>query len=133
MVTSGGTDIDWLIEHNGGFIIFEVKRRGKDTITIRKAQMWLYQALQKQLDKCHIFFIAHEGTDFKNPNDFVYVQELSKLLKDPALQERTEFDDEFEDEEGFRIPISFMEDMTVDELREKIDKLWKEFETPKKI
>ena len=25
MRTSGGTDIDWLIEHNGGFVILEFK------------------------------------------------------------------------------------------------------------
>ena len=25
MIASGGTDIDWLIEHNGGFIILEFK------------------------------------------------------------------------------------------------------------
>ena len=50
------------------------------------------------------------------------------MLEDPALQENTGFDDEFEDEDGFGIPIKFMEEMTVDELRKKIDRIWKEFE-----
>ena len=129
MITSGGTDIDWLIEHNGGFIIFEIKRIWSDTIVIRKGQMLSYQRLQEQLKKCHIIFVAHRGIDFTNPNDYVHVRELKELLKDPALHDNTRHDDELEGEEGYAINVSFMDEMTVDELRDKIDFIWKEFKS----
>ncbi|MFB5612211.1 MAG: hypothetical protein ACE5RL_02795, partial [Nitrosarchaeum sp.] len=34
MIASGGTDIDWLIEHSGGFIILEFKGFHNDKINI---------------------------------------------------------------------------------------------------
>jgi hypothetical protein len=39
MIASGGTDIDWLIEHNGGFIILEFKGFHNDKINIAKGQV----------------------------------------------------------------------------------------------
>jgi len=39
MIASGGTDIDWLIEHRGGFIILEFKGFHNDKINIAKGQM----------------------------------------------------------------------------------------------
>ena len=34
MKTTGGTDVDWLIEHKGGFIIIEFKELHDDIIII---------------------------------------------------------------------------------------------------
>ena len=45
MVASGGTDIDWLVEHNGGFIILEFKGFHNDKINIAKGQMIDYENL----------------------------------------------------------------------------------------
>ena len=42
MVASGGTDIDWLVEHNGGFIILEFKGFHNEKINIAKGQMIAY-------------------------------------------------------------------------------------------
>ncbi|MGI0046169.1 MAG: hypothetical protein ACREBB_03130, partial [Nitrosotalea sp.] len=53
MKAYGGTDIDWLIEHNGGFIIFELKIFHDDRILISKAQMIAYEKLHANLPKCH--------------------------------------------------------------------------------
>src|SRR5579863_855032 len=43
MKTSGGTDVDWLIEHHGGFMIFELKLFHDDRMVISKAQMIAYE------------------------------------------------------------------------------------------
>jgi hypothetical protein len=39
MLASGGTDIDWLIEHNGSFVILEFKGFHNDKINIPMGQM----------------------------------------------------------------------------------------------
>ena len=45
MIASGGTDIDWLIEHNGSFIILEFKGFHNDKINIPKGQMIAYETI----------------------------------------------------------------------------------------
>ena len=45
MVASGGTDIDWLIEHKGSFIILEFKGFHNDKINIAQGQMIAYEKL----------------------------------------------------------------------------------------
>ena len=35
MIASGGTDIDWLIEHNGGFVILEFKKQVRSGLADR--------------------------------------------------------------------------------------------------
>ena len=47
MIASGGTDIDWLIEHKGGFIILEFKGFHNDKINIAKGQMIAYEKLHE--------------------------------------------------------------------------------------
>lgn len=44
MNTTGGTDIDWVIEHRGGFIIMENKTFNKDWIHLSIGQ---YSPLNK--------------------------------------------------------------------------------------
>ena len=65
MKTSGGTDIDWLIEHNGGFMIFELKIFHDDRILVSKAQIIAYEKLYENLSKCHVLFIGHDDIDFR--------------------------------------------------------------------
>ena len=48
MIASGGTDIDWLIEHKGGFIILEFKGFHNDKINIAKGQMIAYEKLHEK-------------------------------------------------------------------------------------
>jgi len=47
MIASGGTDIDWLIEHKGGFVILEFKGFHNDKINIAKGQMIAYEKFMK--------------------------------------------------------------------------------------
>lgn len=55
MKTTGGSDVDWLIEHKGNFIIWEIKTFHDDIATISKAQMHMFQTLCNQLTCCDFF------------------------------------------------------------------------------
>ena len=76
MVTSGGTDIDWLIEHNGGFIILEFKGFHNDKINIPKGQMTAYENLYEKLNqstKCYLYIIGCDDIDFSNPDAPIWI------------------------------------------------------------
>ena len=49
MIASGGTDIDWLIEHKGSFIILEFKGFHNDKINIAQGQMIAYEKLYEKI------------------------------------------------------------------------------------
>lgn len=130
MKTSGGTDIDWLIEHNGGFMIFELKTFYDDRIIISRAQMAAYEKLYISLPRCHILFIGHDDIDFKNLNQSVWLFEMSEwksgkiphvesILTDPSHGEKTS---------GYKIEREFMEKVDVKILRDRIDGIWIKFE-----
>lgn len=131
MKTSGGTDIDWLIEHHGGFIIFELKIFYDDRIIISKAQMSAYEKLYEDLSKCHILFIGHDDIDFKRLSDPVWLFEMKDwksgkiphvegVLTDPIYGEKAI--------NGYTVEREIMDDIDVKQLRDKIDGVWKEFE-----
>lgn len=131
MKTSGGTDIDWLIEHNGGFMIFELKIFHDDRILVSKAQMIAYEKLHSSLPKCRILFIGHDDIDFSDLNEPVWLFEMDRWksgaiphvedsLVDPSYGE-TEMS-------GYRVERDFMERIDVKILRERIDFIWSEFE-----
>ena len=131
MKTSGGTDIDWLIEHNGGFIILELKTFFDDRILISKAQMSAYMKLYENLLKCHILFIGHDDIDFTNLDDPVWLFEISQWRSGTVPHvERSHTDTTYNENEiaGYRIEREFMEKIDVKILRDKIDSIWLEFE-----
>ena len=59
MKASGGTDVDWLVEHKGGFLIMENKTLHNDLISIKWGQMIAFEKLHEKLNsdgKCTLFF-----------------------------------------------------------------------------
>lgn len=131
MKTSGGTDIDWLIEHNGGFMIFELKTFYDDRIVISKAQMSAYAKLFDNLPRCHILFIGHDDINFKDLNDYIWlfgmkdwksgkIPHVESSLVDPTYSENQVT--------GYKIEREFMEKINVKILRDKIDEIWTKFE-----
>ncbi len=131
MKTSGGTDIDWLIEHNGGFMIFELKIFHDDRILISKAQMIAYEKLYANLPKCHVLFIGHDDIDFTDLNDPVWMFEMREWKSGaiPHVEDRL-VDPTYSENElyGYRVERDFMEKIDVKELRDRIDLIWDEFE-----
>lgn len=130
MKTSGGTDIDWLIEHNGGFMIFELKIFHDDRMVIPKAQMSAYEKLYMGLSKCRILFIGHDDIAFTNLDDPVWIFEMSEWKKGfiPHIEVNYTESHKNEFSSGFIVEREFMEKIDVKILRDKIDQIWSEFE-----
>ncbi len=136
MIASGGTDIDWLIEHNGGFIILEFKGFHNDKINIAKGQMIAYEKLHEKLSratKCYLYIVGCDDIDFSNPDSTLWIFEM-KQWKDGIIPKNTS--DIYNDIDGnnsskqnkFIVYREYMEEISIEKLREIVDLHWKEFE-----
>jgi len=131
MIASGGTDIDWLIEHNGGFIIMEFKGFHNDKINIAKGQIIAYEKLHEKLNqatKCYLYIIGCDDIDFLNPDSSIWIFEM-KQWKIGAIPKNTrDIYDDSGKQNKFIIYREYMEEISVEKLRDMIDSHWKEFE-----
>ena len=131
MIASGGTDVDWLIEHKGGFIILEFKGFHDDKINIPKGQMIAYENLHEKLNQvtnCYLYIIGCDENDFSNPDSMVWVFEMNQW-KNGTIPKNTH--DAYDDKtypNKYSVYREYMEEISVEELRKIIDKHWKEFE-----
>ena len=132
MLASGGTDIDWLIEHKGGFVILEFKGFHNDKINIAKGQMIAYEKLHEKLNqstKCYLYVVGCDDIDFSNPDSTIWVFEMSQW-KSGAIPNNT--NDIYGDESGrqnkFIVYREYMEEISVEKLRDLVDSHWREFE-----
>lgn len=131
MKTSGGTDVDWLIEHHGGFMIFELKIFHDDRMIISKAQMIAYEKIYVNLSKCHVLFIGHDDIDFSNLEDPVWLFEMREWKSGVIPHVEDKFIDptySVNEVTGYRVEREFMEKLDVKTLRDRIDSIWHEFE-----
>ena len=132
MVASGGTDIDWLVEHNGGFIILEFKGFHNDKINIAKGQMIAYENLHEKLNqntKCYLYVVGCDEIDFSNPDSTVWIFEMSDWKKKTIPRNtRDIYDDELKTQNKFIVYREFMNEVSIEKLREILDSHWKEFE-----
>lgn len=131
MKTSGGTDVDWLIEHHGGFMIFELKIFHDDRMVISKAQMIAYEKIYENLPKCHVLFIGHDDVDFSNLGDPIWLFEMREWKSGSIPHvEGGLIDPTYSTNEvtGYRVERDFMEKIDVKILRDRIDSIWNEFE-----
>jgi len=71
----GGSDIDWFIEINKGFVFFEMKKLRNGNIELYQRQMIplveLHRAFRRAKVKCTIFFIGFDDPDFGKHDDDV--------------------------------------------------------------
>jgi hypothetical protein len=119
MKTTGGGDVDWLIEHKGHFIIWEIRTFHDGIATISKAQMHMFQTLCNQLTYCDFLFIAHDDIDFKNPKDSVWIFDMrhwEKHLKNHS--------DELSNSSKYVFNKSMLNEIDVKILRDMIDASW---------
>ena len=132
MIASGGTDIDWLIEHKGSFIILEFKGFHNDKINISQGQMIAYERLHEKLNqatKCYIYIIGCDDIDFSNPDSTIWVFEMSQWKNNIIPKNTTDIYDEKSNRQNkFMVYREYMEEISVEKLREIIDMHWKEFE-----
>lgn len=131
MITSGGTDVDWLIEHNGCFVIFEFKSFHNDKINIPKGQMIAYERLQEKLNlvsKCYLYVIGCDDIDFSNPDAPIWMFEMNQW-KDGTIPKN--LPKKTEETTKYVIFRDLMTEIGVKELRDMVDNHWKEFENYK--
>lgn len=131
MMASGGTDIDWLIEHNGGFVILEFKGFHDNKINIPRGQIIAYEKLHEKLNcatKCYLYIIGCDDIDFSDPDEIVWIFEMNQW-KSGVIPKNT-IDTYRGDSKlnKFLVYREFMEEIKIEKLRELIDKHWKEFE-----
>jgi len=123
MKTTGGTDVDWLIERKGGFIILENKEFVNDSISIKLGQMIAFEQLYKKLlPKCHFLFCGYDDIDFKNPESVIYYFEM-KDWDDGKVT--NEFNTKFK---AYYVDRKSMRSLKIKEFRGLLEEYWKEFE-----
>ena len=132
MIASGGTDIDWLIEHRGGFIILEFKGFHNDKINIAKGQMIAYEKLHEKLNlatKCYLYIVGCDDIDFSNPDSPIWIFEMNQWRNNIIPKNTTDiFNEKSNKQNKFIVYREYMEEISVEKLRELIDSHWKEFE-----
>ncbi len=132
MMTSGGTDIDWLIEHNGGFVILEFKGFHNDKINIPKGQMIAYEKLYEKLNKatkCYLYIIGCDDADFSNPDASVWIFEMNQWKMGAIPNNTTDiYGNDSTKQNRFIVYREYMEEIKIEKLRELVDRNWKEFE-----
>tara|TARA_B100000809_G_scaffold195810_1_gene195250 strand:- start:19 stop:603 length:585 start_codon:yes stop_codon:yes gene_type:complete len=132
MMASGGTDIDWLIEHKGSFIILEFKGFHNDKINIPQGQMIAYEKLHEKLNlvtKCYLYIVGCDDIDFSNPDSPIWIFEMSQWLNNIIPKNTTDiYDQKLNKQNKFVVYREYMEEINVEKLRELIDSHWKEFE-----
>ena len=132
MIASGGTDIDWLIEHKGSFIILEFKGFHNDKINIPQGQMIAYEKLHEKLNlvtKCYLYIVGCDDIDFSNPDSPIWIFEMSQWLNNIIPKNTTDiYDQKLNKQNKFIVYREYMEEINVEKLRELIDSHWKEFE-----
>ena len=133
MMTSGGTDLDWLIEHNGGFVIFEFKGFHNDKVNIPKGQMIAYEKLHEKLNqssKCFLYIVGCDDIDFSNPDSRIWFFEMNQWKNNAIPKITTDiYNDTDQKENKYLVYREYFEEITVSELRELVDKHWNEFES----
>ena len=132
MIASGGTDIDWLIEHKGSFIILEFKGFHNDKINISKGQMIAYEKLHEKLNqstKCYLYVVGCDDIDFSNPDSAVWIFEMGQW-KSNVIPKNTRdiYSEETNTKNKFIVYREYMDEISVEKLRDLVDSHWKEFE-----
>jgi len=132
MIASGGTDVDWLIEHKGSFIILEFKGFHNDKINISQGQMIAYEKLHEKLNlvtKCYLYIVGCDEIDFSNPDSSVWIFEMNQWVKNIIPKNTTDiYNQKSNKQNKFIVYREYMEEVSVEKLRNLIDAHWKEFE-----
>lgn len=133
MQVSGGTDIDWVIEHRDGFIIIESKTFSKNWINIPKGQVITLERMYKKLNsdnKCHMFIFGFEhDTDYKNSQSVCWYFTMHEWLTKQKFIQKRHSPAKYG---SYGISKHDMTRITLDEYRELMDMIWQEFEMPSK-
>ena len=117
MMASGGTDIDWLIEHKGSFIIFRIQRISQRK-QLPQGQMIAYEKLHEKLNlvtKCYLYIVGCDDIDFSNPDSPVWIFEMSQWLNNIIPKNITDiYDQKLNKQNKFIVYREYMEEINVE-------------------
>ena len=125
MEITGGTDVDWLIQRKGGFIILESKEFRDNQISIPLGQMIAFEKLHERLvtgGKCFFYIFANDNiTDFGNSKSPIWYFEMEdwKNGNIPRTKTKTGKYYSIKKDNMFKIPIN--------DFRALMEQHWKEF------
>jgi hypothetical protein len=126
MNTTGGTDIDWVIEHMGGFIVMENKTFVKDWINIPVGQMITFTEMYKKLNsdgRCHFLIFGFESdVDFKNPDSKIWYFDMMDWENGKICPKRTV------SYKKYGVHKREMTMIILSGYRKLMERYWKEFE-----
>ena len=132
MIATGGTDIDWLIEHNGGFVVLEFKGFHNDKINITKGQMIAFEKLHEKLNKstkCYLYVVGCDDIDFSNPDSTIWIFEMNQWKSGAIPKNTTDvYGKDLGRKNKFIVYREYMEETSVEKLRDLVDTHWKEFD-----
>jgi len=126
MKTTGGTDVDWLIEHRGGFIVLELKQFTDNHITIPLGQMIAFEKLYEKLNsdgKCYFLVVGSDNIDFKDPDSTIWLFEMQDWKNNGIPHQKSP------SQKWYVVERKHMQEISLREFRNKIDSHWNEFET----
>lgn len=79
-----GSDIDWFVESNWGFIFFEMKHFSKyRDFTVKYSQFQMFYRLYtklKQTTSVEFYFIGYDDIDVKDPDSTVHILTMNDWL-----------------------------------------------------
>ena len=126
MSITGGTDVDWLVERKGGFIILECKEFRDDIISIPLGQMIAFEKLHERLTsdgKCYFYIFASNNiTDWKNPQSSIWYFEMNEWKKGSIPQKKSKTG------KWYLIEKGSMKEMPIKDFRGLMESHWKEFD-----
>ena len=129
MSTTGGTDVDWLIEHDWGFMLFETKVFRGNKISLQWGQMTAFVRLYTRLkanSNCVFFIVGFEGdVDFKNDDMHIHYFTMDEWLGKEGKKVPYTYDKKFK---KFEVNRYSMHPIKMKEFRELIDQTWKKFQ-----
>ena len=131
MVASGGTDVDWLIEHKGSFIVLEFKGFHNDKINIPQGQMIAYENLHQKLNqvtKCYLYIIGCDENEFSNPDSKIWIFEMNQWKQGGIPKNTIDIYGDNKQHHKYIIYREYMEEIRIEALRKIIDSHWREFD-----
>jgi hypothetical protein len=136
MKTTGGTDIDWMVEHNNCFMFLEVKRFSDDKIRLPLAQMIAYRNLHSKLNQstlCYFYIVGVDNGFMKN-NEDLWIFEMTEWSRGAIIDLQkglSEIEIDGEIKKGYYVEREFMRAMNIDELRKTMEDNWVKFDSMK--
>jgi hypothetical protein len=94
--------------------------------------MIAYEKLHEKLNqatKCYLYVVACDDIDFSNPDSTVWIFEMSQWKKGAIPKNTSDiYENDSKRQNKFIVYREFMNEISIERLRDIIDSHWKEFE-----